>query len=191
MPSGELSAHVEVPRDPRDLVGSFRFSRPLEVRFGDTDAMGHVNNAVYLTYCESARVSYFEAVTGEDFLGGGIAGEPDHAAQHGAGTEAGVGPRHRWSFILAEARVTYRSPAYFGETLTIETRTCRIGRSSMTAEYRITAPQSRFGPARLVATAESVAVGFDYVNGRPAPLPDDFVVLIEAYEGRPLREARS
>ena len=37
--------------DPRDLAGDFRHRRSVEVRFADTDAMGHVNNAVYLTYC--------------------------------------------------------------------------------------------------------------------------------------------
>ncbi len=48
-------ARVSVPEDPRDLPGQFRFRREIEVRFRDTDAMGHVNNAEYLTYCEIAR----------------------------------------------------------------------------------------------------------------------------------------
>ncbi len=34
------------------------------MRFGDTDAMGHVNNATFLTYLEDARVGFFRAVTG-------------------------------------------------------------------------------------------------------------------------------
>jgi acyl-CoA thioester hydrolase len=37
----------------------FRFNYPIEVRFSDTDAMGHVNNAVYLTYFEQARLAYW------------------------------------------------------------------------------------------------------------------------------------
>ena len=55
---------VAVPDDRRDLPGGFRYRRPIEVRFGDTDAMGHVNNAAYLTYCEMARAGYYETVTG-------------------------------------------------------------------------------------------------------------------------------
>ena len=39
----------------------------IDVRFADTDAMGHVNNAVYLTYCEIARIRYWTDVTGEPF----------------------------------------------------------------------------------------------------------------------------
>jgi acyl-ACP thioesterase len=46
---------VAVPADARDLSGPFRHRRMIEVRFADTDAMGHVNNAKYLTYVETAR----------------------------------------------------------------------------------------------------------------------------------------
>ena len=55
----------------------------------DTDAMGHVNNARYLTYCEIARVAYWEQVTGE----------PLAIATHGEPSEE----------FLAEIRVTFRA----------------------------------------------------------------------------------
>ena len=47
----------------------FRHWLPLEVRWGDMDAYGHVNNAKYFTYCESARMSYFDAVRLDEFRG--------------------------------------------------------------------------------------------------------------------------
>lgn len=158
---------VDVPADPRDLVGVFRYRRPIEVRFADTDAMGHVNNAAYLTYCEIARAGYYEAVTGE----------PLPLGAHGASE----------GMILAEARITYRSPAFYGETLTIEARVGRIGRTSFTQEFRLTAPQSRYGDARLVAVSESTQVMYDYSAERPIPVPGDLAVAMEAYEGHPLR----
>ena len=34
------------------------FTYPIHIRFGDTDALGHVNNAVYMSYFESARLAY-------------------------------------------------------------------------------------------------------------------------------------
>ena len=55
---------IDVPADPRDLPGTFPHRLALDVRFGDTDAMGHMNNARYLTFCESARVDYWEQVDG-------------------------------------------------------------------------------------------------------------------------------
>ena len=60
----EPRSRVEVPDDPRDIPGDFAHRHVVEVRLADTDAMGHVNNARYLTYVEIARVAYYEQVTG-------------------------------------------------------------------------------------------------------------------------------
>lgn len=160
-------SRVDVPPDARDLPGPFAFRREIEVRFADTDAMGHVNNAAYLTYCEIARAAYYEAVTGR----------PLPLGVHGA--EEGM--------ILAEMRIAFRSPAFYGETLTIEARVDRVGRTSFTMAFRLTAPESRYGRARLVAAAESVQVMYDYSAERSIPVPDDLVAAAEAFEGRALR----
>ncbi len=154
-----------MPEDARDVAGDFAHAHPIEVRLADTDAMGHVNNAAYLTYLEIGRAEYCEQVTDEPFQLG------VHGAEEG--------------MILAEMRVTYRSQAYYGETLTVETRVDRIGRSSFTMSHRLTAPDSRYGQARLVAVADSVLVSFDYRAERPIPVP--FAEAMEAFEGRPLR----
>ena len=82
-------ARIATPEDPRDLPGDFAHRVEIDVRFADTDAMGHVNNAIYLTYCEMARIRYWTDVTGEPIA-------PGHE-----GAE---------SLILAEARITYRAP---------------------------------------------------------------------------------
>ena len=104
----DRAGRVEVPADPRDLPGDFHHRRAVEVRFGDTDAMGHVNNAVFLSYLEMARAGYYQRVTGGLFGIGATSGER--------------------SFILADVRLTFRSPAWFAEILTLETRVTRIGR---------------------------------------------------------------
>ncbi len=80
--------------------------------------MVHVNNAVYLTYCESARIRYWTDVTGEPI---------------------GHGVEHPESLILAEARITYRAQVFHGEVVTVETRASRIGRSSFTLQHRLLA----------------------------------------------------
>jgi acyl-CoA thioester hydrolase len=160
-------SRIAVPPDPRDLPGDFAFCREVEVRFSDTDAMGHVNNARYLTYCEIARAAYYEAVTGRQLPLG----------VHGA-TEG---------MILADIRVTYRAPAFYGENLSVETRVVRIGNSSFTMEHRLTAPDSRYGTARLVATAESVLVSYDYAAERTIEVPPELANTIEAFEGARLR----
>jgi acyl-CoA thioester hydrolase len=167
VPEPPLRIRVEVPPDPRDLPGDFPHRLEIEVRFGDTDAMGHANNSRFLTYCESARIAYWEEATGERFA----------LVTHGA----------EESLILADIRVSFRSPVYFGECLIVETRVGRIGRTSFTLEHRLTAHESPLGHARLVATAEGVQVLYDYGTERPRVIPDDLVARLEAFEGRRLR----
>lgn len=156
-------ARLPVPDDPRDLPGTFAHRRDIEVRFADTDAMGHVNNAAYLTYCEIARADYYERVTGR----------PLPLGAHGA--EEGM--------ILAEVRMTYRAPAFYGETLAVETRVSRVGRSSFSMEHRLTAPASRYGQARLIAVADSVLVSYDYAAERPIAVPGHLRTAIDEFEG--------
>ena len=88
--------------------------------------------------------------------------------------------------ILAEIRMAYRSPSFYGETLTVETRVERIGRTSFGMVHRITAPESRYGRARLVATADSTLVSYDYTDEKPIPVPDEWRAAMEAFEGRSL-----
>jgi len=156
---------IETPPDPRDLPGDFAHRVSIDVRFADTDAMGHVNNAVYLTYCEMARIRYWSDVTGE----------PVAAGHEGAE-----------SLILAEARITYRAPVFHTETVTVETRATHIGTSSFTLEHRLTACAPG-GLPRLVAISVSVMVRYDYRTDRPAPLSASFIDAIERFEGRSLR----
>ena len=120
----------------------------IEVRFADTDAMGHVNNATYLTYCEIARIKYWTDVTGVPI---------DHRTA-----------RALESLILAEARITYRAPAFYGETVTVETRATRVGRTSFHLEHRLTAAVPG-GEPRLVAVSDSVLVRYDYAAGAAGP----------------------
>lgn len=156
-------SRIEVPPDRRDLSGDFGHRYEVEVRLSDTDAMGHVNNARYLTYVEIARVAYYEQVIGK----------PLPLGTHGA--EEGM--------ILAEATMTFRAQAYFGETLTLETRVDRIGTTSFVMSHRVTAPETRYGPARLVATSVGTLVSYDYGSDRPIPVPDEWRAAITAYEG--------
>jgi len=151
----------------------FRFRIPIEVRFRDTDAMGHVNNAVYLTYFEQARAGYYRAVTGRSFEGIG---------------------EHPVSIILAHAAVDFRSQAWFGERLLVACRTSWVGRSSFALSYRITAGEdSPRGAGRLVAEGETILVTFDYATQRPVPIPDELLAQMAAFEGGPIppRPART
>lgn len=89
----------------------FRFVSRHPVEFRDLDALAHVNNAVYLSYVESARLGYMQNVLGPLEL-----------------EELG---------IVAEVRIAFRSPAFLGETLEIGTRVAEIGAKSFRFEFEI------------------------------------------------------
>ena len=123
------------------------FRHRLEVRFRDCDPMGHVNNAVYLTYLEQARFAHWRAVWGFDFEG-----LPENAP--------GV--------ILARAEIDFRRPARYGDTLEVRISFDRIGRTSFSYTYEIIDQDDR-----VVAEAKSVQVMFDYAAGKPVPLSEE------------------
>jgi acyl-CoA thioester hydrolase len=124
-------------------LNGFRFRFPVEVRFRDLDVLGHVNNAVYLTYLESARIAWWMHVTGKRDLRG-------------------------LDMILARVELDFRSPAVFGESLEVGVRCVSVRRSSFAMEGVIAERTS----GRLVAQARKVLVHFDYQSQRSAPLPE-------------------
>jgi acyl-CoA thioester hydrolase len=82
------------------------------VRFRDLDALGHVNNAVFLTYIESARVAFLidlgAATTLEDM-----------------------------AIIVARIEIDFRAPVGFGEEVEIEVRASRFGDKSFDLDYEL------------------------------------------------------
>lgn len=153
-------------RRPEPISGEFRYEHPIEVRFVDTDAFGHVNNATFLSYFEAARAGYYARVTGSPFMTG---------AQ---------GLKH--TFVIAEARITYRSPVLFGEPLFAGVRFAWVGGSSFAFEYRIRAEKSAVGEARVVADGETMQVMFDLARNRVMRVPADLIGQFEAFEGAPI-----
>jgi acyl-CoA thioester hydrolase len=125
----------------------------LSVRFRDCDAMGHVNHAVYFTYLEQCRLTFWREVTGT--------------------------PSPHTRVIIARAECDYRAPAYFGDELEIRLSVGEIGRSSFALEYEVVAVES----GRLVATGKTVMVSYDYQAGKSIPLPDSARALLEQLKG--------
>ena len=96
-------------------MSEFRFFHPIEVRYGDLDPQGHLNNAKYLTYFETARINYFVHLglftPGQSFMDVGV--------------------------IMADARVTFHAPVQFGTPVKVGVHTSKIGNKSMTVEQNI------------------------------------------------------
>ncbi len=133
----------------------FRHVEPVSVRWGDTDAMGHVNNAAYFTYCESARMSYFAAVDLE---------------RHREGGRYGPG--------LVAATLNFRRQVHYPADLDVAARVAEMGRSSFRHDYVI----FRRGGEEVVADGHGVIAWVDYAAGRAVPLPEGLRAAIRRYE---------
>jgi acyl-CoA thioester hydrolase len=134
----------------------FKLILPIEVRFSDLDALGHVNNVTYFTYFEIARVKYLHTVSGKPVSIDDI------------------------KLVIVEAVCRYRAPALLSDVLQVGVRVSHMRRSSFAFEYRI----CRSGDGRLVAEGRTIQTVFDHQTKRVAPIGAAFREQVERFEQR-------
>jgi len=133
----------------------FRFYHPIEVRYGDLDPQGHVNNAKFMTYMEQGRVQYIKHLglwDGSSFL--------------------------KIGFILAEVRITFLSPILYTQQVRVGVRVSRLGNKSLDMNYRLEDAQN----GQELATGSSVQVAYDYQLSKTIPLPEYWRQAIMGFE---------
>ena len=132
----------------------YRFSIDLEVRFRDLDAFGHVNNAVYLTYFEVARMHYWEKVFNEN-------------------------PYVNLRFLVVRSECDYRSQARLGDILKVAVRIPELRNSSFVFDYQITEVTT----GRLVSEGKTVQAFYDNESKKSKPIPPEIRKSISEFEG--------
>jgi len=136
----------------------FHFYHPIEVRYGDLDPQGHVNNAKYMTYMEQARIAYLRHLglftEGQSFMDIGI--------------------------ILADAQITFLAAIQFGQSVRVGVRASRLGNRSLTMEYCIEDAES----GQELAAGSSVLVAYDYHERQSIPIPSSWREAIDAFESQ-------
>ncbi len=145
--------------EPRDLLRQFPVVVSLEVEWGDQDSFGHVNNTIYLKWCETARVVYLGKVGVWQMI-----------------KNEGRGP------ILASISCDYRQPVVFPDTVLVGARVSNIGRSSFRMEHSVVSVSRN----AVVAESHSTLVFIEYEKGKSLPLPVEIRRAMEQLEGRPL-----
>ncbi len=129
----------------------FRHITTIKVQFRDVDSLGHVNNAVYLSYLETGRVEFCEQAFGPEGF-------------------------ERFPFILAEVRVKFLAPAFMSELIELWMRVSDVGRKSFRFEYHLRANEDE----RMICEAESVQVMYDYRAGKTTPVPSEWRRIVES-----------
>lgn len=120
---------------------AFEFTTDIEIRFADIDAYGHVNNAIFFTYLETARIKLFQQYFG-GFLDTSL------------------------TFLVVRAECDYRLPVTLNDRLQITVRIEQLRHSSFTFSYRL-----HNGEGKDYATAGTVMVCYDPVARRPVAIP--------------------
>ena len=133
---------------------SERFSMVQRVRFGDLDAMQHMNNVEFLRFFETARIAYIK----------------EHLPAHTPTRRGDFG------FIFAECHIAYRSPAFFDEDIRTYVWPAEIRRSSVRLNFEMRSE----GDGRLVSEGWGTLVGYDYAAERAETLPAEVRSLFES-----------
>ena len=136
-------------------MAEYNFYHPIEVRYGDLDPQGHVNNARFMTYMEQARIEYVR--------------------------QSGLWESNSFQdigIILADAQVTFHAPILYAQSVQVGVRVTRLGNKSMTMEYRIEETQT----GQSFASGSTVIVTYDYHTERTIPIPDRWRQIIAEME---------
>lgn len=137
----------------------FNHKVPIQIRFGDTDMLGHINNSNYLSYMELARMSYITAV---------LKNKLDW---------------NKEGFIQANAIVNFVVPIHVDDKVDVFIRVSKIGSKSITLDYLFN-KTDRNGKESIAANGSTVIVAFNYSSNESITVPESWRKMIEEFERR-------
>jgi len=126
-----------------EKISDYKYKTAVAIRFSDIDAVGHVNNATYLTYFEDARLNYWREIINWDLK------------------ESGV--------IVGRSEVNYLKPIMLEDEIVCYVRTTRIGNSSFDIMHLLV----RVTPngEEICTTGKTVCISYDYSANKSVPIP--------------------
>lgn len=150
--------HSDNPRVPVSQF-PFRHVTEIQVRFTDSDMLGHINNNMFMSYFDIGKVDYFKEVLPEALEPGKI------------------------NVAVVNVNADFFAQAFFGEPLEVWTAISSFGRSSFTLEQRVI--NSATGQTKCIG--RTVMASFDPATAKSVPVRTDWVEVVEAFEKRSLR----
>lgn len=148
------SPGVVVP--PTQLLLGYPVIVPIAVQWGEMDAFGHVNNAVYFRWQETARIAYFAQMDVLDR----------------SGKDGGIGP------VLAHTSCRFILPVAHPDTVFVGAKVTDVGEYSITMEYATVGDMAN----KLAASGDALVVPFDFAGRRKALVPDAWRTAIARVE---------
>ena len=138
-------------------MNDYKFFHLTEVRYGDLDPQGHVNNAKYLTYFEQARVHYLIQLglfsRDQSFM------------------EIGV--------VIADIHNAYHAPTHYQDNIKVGVKTIKLGEKSIVVEQCVMDADT----GKIMASGKVVMVTFDYKDLMSIPVPVEWKNKFSEFEG--------
>ncbi len=154
-----MSVESKYLQDYRQMERSdFAHFMDMPTRWGDADALGHINNTLYARFYESARLAYCEDILQLEFVHGMTIG-----------------------VILADMKISYLQQLHYPSEIEIGSRISRMGNSSLDLDAAVFIK----GQDQLISTSRATCVWFDYSANKTGPIPDDKRKQIETFERIP------
>lgn len=132
------------------------FETNIEVRYRDTDSMGHVSSPIYYDYMQSAYLEYMHAL---------LELPKDQKLPH----------------IMVKTSCEYTSQAHYGDTIVVLSTVSKFGGKSFEMDHEVRHTTS---DGRVVAKLKSVHVMFDYEEQSTYPIPEDFKTRVSNFQGK-------
>lgn len=147
------------PADLAQWSKSFRFFTPIQVRFSDTDMLGHINNVSYFQYFEHGRLAYLNEL---DLT--------PHLLMSSSELSGFI--------VTANLECQYLKQIHFGEKIELGVRVSRIGNSSLDFFYALFLTAQK----KIAAIGRGTVVYIDPATGKGQPLPEQVKEIIRTYE---------
>lgn len=141
-----------------DLLVGYPINVRIPVQWGEMDAYGHLNNAVFFRYFESARIRYLEAC-------GFIASYEED----------------KIGAILHSTSCRFRLPLFYPDTVVVGTRADSVEADRFSMSYKVVS----LAREAVVAEGAAIVVSFDYVARVKVRIPDRIRELIQELEAEP------
>ena len=139
-------------------LSNFRFHFPIQLRWHDLDALGHVNNAVFITYFEVARGHYMP-------------------------TACPSWDWHKHMFLIANVEVHFRKELLLlAKNPTVHMRTAHLGNKSFVLEYILTSEKD--GETIIHCDGKTTQVMIDLQTRKTKPIDDWVRQSLQAFETR-------
>ncbi len=141
-----------------DLLAGYPINVRIPVQWGEMDAYGHLNNAVFFRYFESARIRYLEAC-------GFIASYEEN----------------KIGAILHSTSCRFRLPLFYPDTVVVGARADSVDADRFSMSYKVVS----LAREAVVAEGAAIVVSFDYVARVKVRIPDRIRELIQELEAEP------